>query len=439
METSVTVPKDERVGRVRGVRTLLLAAGLSGLSFGILGVANDLVAVLALGAGTEQIGALNAIESAAFVLLSVPVGWWLDRTDRRRALQWTQVLATLALLSIPVAWLCGVLTFWQLAGTSFLVGTAGMVWNLGLGALIPGLTGKARAAAAFSRKQAVETSAGLVAPGLTGLMLMVLAAPLALFFAAVLELCAGLVLRWVPAPGGEATDGPEPDGAGPGSASEPRPRFWAGVGEGLRFVLKTKPLLVSTLNAAVLNAALALYAAVSTVYEVRVLGFTPAMIGAVGVAIAAGGLAGAVAGGWLLERFRPVPLAAAMIAVAGTSTVLVPLASLPALAGGGAFALLLVQSLIWNSTVVIANAGLYGVLAQLTPDHLLGRVQSFRMLVAMGPLPLFGLAGGFLGAALGIIPTLWMYVGLALLAAVLTTFLWRMSVKEGWGRREPAV
>ena len=65
METSETVPKDERVGRVRGVRTLLLAAGLSGLSFGILGVANDLVAVLALGAGTEQIGALNAMRAVS--------------------------------------------------------------------------------------------------------------------------------------------------------------------------------------------------------------------------------------------------------------------------------------------------------------------------------------------------------------------------------------
>lgn len=442
-----------------GLRSLLIAAGLGATSSGIMNVANDLVAVLALNAGPAQIGLLNAVESLAFLIFSVPAGWWLDRVDRRMALLWTQALATLALLSVPLAWLLGVLTFPHLVVASFFVGTAGMVWGLGLGTLLPSVAGRDRAGAAFARKAAVETTASLVAPGLTGLLLMVLAAPIALFFSAILEAAAALVL-WrgggsarktaepsapadLPddapgaAPGGLPDDAPgaTPGGAGADggakSASEPL-AFAAGVAQGFRFVMGTKPILLSTLNSAVLNAGLAISAAVSIVYVVRELGFTPALVGLEGAVIGLSGLLGSLLAAKLLDRFHGLKVAAIATTVATLGTVLFPLASLhPGL--GWSLPLVLGYSLLWNASIVSANSGLFGIVAALTPEALMGRVQSFRMLVALGPLPIFGLVGGFLGERIGVVATLWIVVALAVVSVVMTWSLWLLSRRRPWG------
>lgn len=430
-----------------GLRSLLVAAGLGATSSGILNVANDLVAVLALNAGPQQIGLLNAVESLAFLVFSVPAGWWLDRVDRRRALLWTQALATLALLSVPIAWLMGLLTFPHLVIASFFVGTAGMVWGLGLGALLPSVAGRDRAGAAFARKAAVETSASLVAPGLTGLLLMVLAAPIALFFSAFLEALAGLVL-WrggvgaarKGADGEGLAPGQAPDAAGPsnaatppsGEAAEQPLGFAAGVAEGFRFVVGSRPILLSTINSAVLNASLAMSAAVSIVYVVRQLGFSPALVGLQGVVIGFSGLMGSILAAKLLDRFNGLKVAAVGITVAAAGSVLFPLASLhPGL--GWSLPFVLGYSLLWNASIVSANSGLFGIVAALTPEGLMGRVQSFRMLVALGPLPIFGLVGGFLGERIGAVPTLWLVVGLAFVSVSITWSLWLLSRRRPWG------
>lgn len=428
-----------------GLRSLLLAAGLGAMSSGILNVANDLVAVLALNAGPQQIGLLNAVESLAFLVFSVPAGWWLDRVDRRRALLWTQALATLALLSVPIAWLTGVLTFPHLVIASFFVGTAGMVWGLGLGTLLPSAAGRDRAGAAFARKAAVETTASLVAPGLTGLLLMVLAAPIALFFSAFLEALAALVLWRGRVDSGRkdaAGDGPEPGtlphGGGPGGAAalasgaEKPPGFAAGVAEGFRFVMATKPILLSTINSAVLNASLAMSAAVSIVYVVRQLGFSPVLVGLEGMVIGLSGLVGSILAAKLLDRFHGLKVAAVGISVAAAGSVLFPLASLhPGL--GWSLPFVLGYCLLWNASIVSVNSGLFGIIAALTPEGLMGRVQSFRMLVALGPLPIFGLVGGFLGERIGAVATLWVVVGLALVSVVMTWALWILSRRRPWG------
>ncbi|MGO3139928.1 MAG: MFS transporter [Galactobacter sp.] len=240
----------------RPMTALLAAAGFAALSTGVLNVADDLVAVLALGAGTVEVGWLNAVSSAVFLVFSVPVGWWLDVVDRRRTLMVTQAVATLALLSVPVAWLCGVLTFGQLLVTSSLVGLAGMVWGLGVSTLLPTVAGREQSGRAFARLQGVETTAGLVAPGLTGVVIALLAAPMALFFAAAFELLAGFAPAFGASRGG-AEEAP--------ASATPRPRFWSGVAEGFHFVVRQRSILLLTCSAALVNFSLALTSAVETV------------------------------------------------------------------------------------------------------------------------------------------------------------------------------
>jgi MFS family permease len=60
-----------------------------------------------------------------------------------------------------------------------------------------------------------------------------------------------------------------------------------------------------------------------------------------------------------------------------------------------------------------------GVRQQMTPDHLLGRVNASRRFIVFGVGPIGALIGGFLGEAIGWRPTLLVGGGVAVLA-----FLW---------------
>jgi MFS family permease len=400
----------------------MTGAGFAALSAGTLNVADDLVAVLALDAGPAQVGLLNAFSSAAFVFFAVPIGWWLDVVDRRRTLMVTQAVATLALLSVPVAWLCGVLTFGQLLVTSTLVGISSMVWGLGISTLLPSVVGKDKAGGAFSRVQGIETSAGLVAPGLTGVLIAVLAAPMALFFAAFFELMAGVSLwfggrRRVPDHGGTAASegGEEPPSA-------PRPKFWKGVGEGFRFAVGQRTIMLLTGSSTAMNASLALTSAVETVYFVKVLDYEPTLIGVIGMAIAGSALLGSLAGGWLLDRFRGLSVSSVGMVIASISMVLLPVASFRE-GLGWSLPWVLVHILAWNFCVVMSNAGQYGIVAAMTPDHLMGRVQSVRRLFSRGAVPVGGIVGGLLGESLGVVPVLWIGAVTAGIAALLTVLV----------------
>lgn len=409
-------------------RSLLAAAATSSLSAGIVGVANDLVAILALNASALQIGMLNALESAAFLFLALPAGWWLDRVDRRRALLGTQAIATLALLSVPLAWLAGALSFWQLALVSLLVGTAAMVWGLGLSALLPQIVGREGAASGFGQLNAAQTTAGLIAPGATGLVLTVLAAPLTFFFAAVLELLSGLIILIGLGRRGQGDPDTRPalhgdDDGSPSEAPPPMP-FWAGLREGFAFSLRSPVIVMTTLTSMSSNATLAVLGAVETLYLVRELDFSTPLIGLVGMVIAASGLLGALLSARLLRRYPALPTSGVAAMIAALACVLLPLSSLARGNLGVSLAMVLSFNVLWNSCTVISNSARYGAVALLVPDELLGRVMAFRQFAAMGPVPLLSLLGGWLGVALGLLPTLWIACGLAAIAAGLSLRLW---------------
>ncbi|WP_150460849.1 MFS transporter [Nesterenkonia ebinurensis] len=404
------------------VRRILWAAGFGAAGTSILSVANDLVAVLALDAGPAQIGVLNALESVSYLALSVPAGWLLDRIDRKKALLWIQAIATIAVVSVPVAWLLDSLTFSHLAVASFFVGTAGMVWGLGLSSILPSVVDKRAAGSAFGKLQSVETATGLVIPGLTGAVLLVLAAPLTLFFAGAAKIIGGLILFTGP-------PAPKPE-----DEAEPL-KFWAGVSEGFHFTVRSTPILLSTCAAAVANSALALLMAVQTVYLVRELGFSPSLIAVQGTVIGASGFIGSLLAVRLLQRFRGLSTACVATVIATLSALLFPLTALNPDSLVFTLPLITAFNILWNITAVIAAAGKYGLMAALVPSAMMGRVQAFRRLIARGPIPIVAIVGGLLGETIGLVPTLWVFVTLALIACVLHILLWILS--RNWDLPDP--
>lgn len=89
--------------------------------------ATPIVAVLALGAGPGEVGLLGTAQTLPFLLLSIPLGLWADRTSRLRLLIWAETLRLLAFVGLLAVLLAGGLSLTLLALLGFLgaVGTVG--------------------------------------------------------------------------------------------------------------------------------------------------------------------------------------------------------------------------------------------------------------------------------------------------------------------------
>ena len=385
----------------------MISLGFGAISSGILNVADDLVAIYALGANATQIGSLNAAGSLAFLLFAIPAGIFLDRVNRIKVMIVAQCAAGLAIFSVPICWALGVLSYPQLVAVSFLGGIAGMLWSMGAGSTLPGIVGKDLLSSAYARKETIETSIGIVAPGFAGLLIAVISAPFTLLVAATGNILAALsLILGLRKVSGSVT-------AVPG-ASE-RLSFSQSFGEGWRFTL-TKPLIRALIvSSSITNMGLAFGSALETIYFVKVLGFSPQTIGLLISTVAVGGLLGSLIVPWLVGKLGEHKTLALSVLSLPLAVALIPLA---AFFPHAAVSLVVGSAVLYNALMVSYNATAYGLLAGLTPDEMMGRQQGFRLVFTMGPVPIFGIIGGLAGDALGLQNAMWIWVGVTAFAAI---------------------
>src|SRR5690349_20017958 len=83
-------------------RQLFVADTISQFGTQVTHIALPLVAILALDASPFEVGVLAACETAAFLLVGLPAGAWVDRMRRRSVLIFGDVARALLLGSVPV-------------------------------------------------------------------------------------------------------------------------------------------------------------------------------------------------------------------------------------------------------------------------------------------------------------------------------------------------
>ena len=110
------MPPTHRLGLLRDhdFRGLFISTSVSQVGHQITSLAIPLVAVLALAATEFEVGLLSAAAGAAFLLVGLPAGAWVDRMRRRNVLLVTDLARAAFLVTIPLAWWADVLTIWQL-------------------------------------------------------------------------------------------------------------------------------------------------------------------------------------------------------------------------------------------------------------------------------------------------------------------------------------
>jgi MFS family permease len=252
--------------RNRSFSIFWLAQSLSYTGSQVSEFAIPLTAVLVLGARPGQMGVLGAAEMLPAVVLSLVAGILVDRVRRAPLLIWCSLGQGVLLATLPLAALLGVLTLPQLYVLAFLAGSLRLVYGLAATAYIPILVDRRHLVAANSSMVLSDTGPSIVGPGLAGVLVQLLTAPIAVAADAVSFVVAAALLL--------GARRPEP-------APEPAGRLVGSVRDGLTGFLTRPGLWAPTAalgsHALFYGGILALY----VLYAVRELGLTPAVLGLV--------------------------------------------------------------------------------------------------------------------------------------------------------------
>jgi len=136
----------------------------SGLGFGAL----PLLAVLVLHAGPAQVSALSAIGPAVGALIAVPLGPWVEFRRKRPVMIGMDLTRFAVMMSIPLAYAMGVLSFPQLMVASAMVAAAKIAFNAAGGAYLKALVAPADLLVANARFESTTWSSIAVGPPLGG-------------------------------------------------------------------------------------------------------------------------------------------------------------------------------------------------------------------------------------------------------------------------------
>jgi Major Facilitator Superfamily len=136
----------------------------SGLGFG----AFPLIAVLVLRASPGQVSALSAVGPAVGALIALPLGPWVE-FRRKRPIMIAMDLARFAvMMTIPVAYALGRLSFVQLLAVSAVIASARIAFNAASGACIRALVQPGDLLVANARFESTTWSSIAVGPPLGG-------------------------------------------------------------------------------------------------------------------------------------------------------------------------------------------------------------------------------------------------------------------------------
>ncbi len=154
-------------------------------------VALPVISVQLLHASESELGYLNAASTAAFLVLGLPAGAWVDRWFKRPVMIWANLVRGMAIAAVPVLFFLGVLQLWHLYVVAGVIGIATVFFDVAYTSFMPMLVGTKFISRANARMEASVQLARLAGPAVGGLLLKVLSAPVLLLADAV-----GYLISW---------------------------------------------------------------------------------------------------------------------------------------------------------------------------------------------------------------------------------------------------
>jgi MFS family permease len=362
------------------------ASTLSNLADGLVKIALPLVAVTL----TDSPGLVAGITLAVtlpWLLFALPAGALADRVDRRLAMVTANVVRAAAVAVLAVTLVLGLQSstaaIWALYAVALLLGTAETVYDTCAQSILPQVVPRDRLPRANGRLIAAELTANeFVGPPLGGLLV---AAGIAAAFATPAGLWAVAVGALLLLRGSFAVPREEPT------------TLRADVAEGLRYLWRHRLLRTLAAMTGLFNFATNATFAVFVLYAVgpdSAMGLTEVGYGVLFAILAAGSLIGALLADPVIRRLgRSRSLLSGILG--GVGVVGAPVLTTNPLVIAGAFLVGGLTNALWNVVAVSLRQ-------RITPDRILGRINSSYRLVAWGTRPLGAAAGGLLGELFGL-------------------------------------
>jgi predicted MFS family arabinose efflux permease len=357
-----------------------------------------LLAATALAATPFEMGLLTAAETAAFLLIGLPAGVWVDRMRRRRLMLRADFARSALLLTVPLAWWAGRLTLTHLIVVGLLVGVGTVFFDIAYQSYLPSLVSRERLVEGNSKLQASQSVAQVFGPGAGGALAQLAGAANAVLVTGFGFLISAIFLIRI------KSAEPEPN-------RQQNPHLWPQIAEGLRFVFGNRTLRAIVAATATANLAGGAFSAVQVLFLIHDVGLSPAAVGSLLTAYGAGGVLGAVTSNRVTRRIGQARSIWLVPLLTWPAAVLVPLA-----APGWRVGLAVAGVMAMGYGAIVYNVGQVSYRQAICPDRLLGRMNASVRFVVWGTLPLGGLAGGALGEWLGNRATLWVVAVVNILA-----------------------
>lgn len=372
---------------------LKLWTGQSISEFGsqVSGLAIPWVAAVVLHVKAFEFSLLGVAGTLPFILFALPAGVWVDRLRRRPILIVGDAARAVLLATIPITYVFGILTIWQLLATSFVFGIFTVFFDVAYMSYVPAVVERANLVEGNAKLDLTVSISQVAGPSIAGALIGAITAPYAVAVdAASFVASAGFVMRMrhrevVP----EKTE------------AEPKPAMVREVMEGLRFLLGhrwLRPIAACTGSA---NFFLSLTFAILLLYLTRNLHLSSLEVGAV---LAVGSL-GSVTAALVSRRLQSAIGVGRTIAF--TPLLAVGVLAFPLAPHSFPLPVLMFGDYLLGFNVVAYNVAQRSLRQAVTPDRLLGRTNAAMRWLVWGTMPIGTLAGGGIATAFSLSAALW--------------------------------
>jgi predicted MFS family arabinose efflux permease len=340
-----------------------------------------------------SLGVATAATFLPYLLFGLPIGAWMDRVDRKRAMIALDWLNALVILSIPLVAQFGHLNVWWIYGVTFIQSTVAIAFSAGEFAAIPSLVSTDDLVTANGRIQATYSAAQVVGPLLAGALISFLPLTWVLAFDAGSFALSAVSLSLVRVSFNVQSDEPKE-----------ATTILHDVREGLRYVFSHPVLRNISLMMALINFVGATTYAELVLFADQRLDAQGAKVGGLFAAGAAGVVVTGLLAGRLRKRFS-------FTALAMTSLMLM----------GGCLTIFAGMRWYWIALPLWAAAGGLGILFNINtgslrqaivPNHMLSRVLSIAGVLAWSAIPAGALVGGWVISATGNVALVYGVIGI---------------------------
>ncbi|GIF25970.1 MFS family permease [Actinoplanes tereljensis] len=351
----------------------------TGLSFGAI----PLVAVVVLKVPEFQVSLLAALGGLAAAVIGLPAGPWIEFRRKRPVMVAADLARALAIISVPIAWTCGLLSFAQLCVVSVVQAVGALAFGAASGSHLKALVSPVDRAAATGRFEATFWTAYSAGPAAGGALTSWLGVWWTLSADALSFVLSAVNVRRLRSP--------EP----PPPLRAPDRGKWAEIVAGWRYIVTHRGLRILYVNSQVFGAAMMAATPLLTVLMLGELHFSAWQYGVGWGVPCAAGVLGALALKPLTSRFGSHRIL--LITGVGRAVWLPLLAAMPA--GTPGLVLLIAVEFLALFFTGAFNPAFATYRMTHTEDGYLSRVLAGWSVTSRTTQPIAILLGGALAAA----------------------------------------